>query len=120
MYDKLLTVTCEIKSVVSSRLLCYVYDDSIEEVITPLNLLLGRCVLTKSDSDFNENNMDCDALSRRVHYLQTLIDHFWNKGRQDYLFELRERHQLINVIPDREIKLNEVVIREETHVPKSR
>ena len=61
--------------------------------------------------------MDCDALSRRVHYLQTLIDHFWNKGRQDYLFELRERHQLINVIPDREIKLNEVVIREETHVP---
>ena len=52
---------------VSSRLLCYVYDDSIEEVITPLNLLLGRCVLTKSDSDFNENNMNCDALSRRVH-----------------------------------------------------
>ena len=61
--------------------------------------------------------MDCDALSRRVHYLQTLIDHFWKKGRQDYLFELRERHKLKNVIPDREIKLNEVVIREETHVP---
>ena len=61
--------------------------------------------------------MDCDALSRRVHYLQTLIDHFWNKGRQDYLFELHERHKLINVIPDREIKLNEVVIGEETHVP---
>ena len=82
--------------------------------------MLGRRVLTKFNSDFNENNMDCDALSRRVHYLQTLIDHFWKKGRQDYLFELRERHKLKNVIPDREIKLNEVVIREETHVPKSR
>ena len=79
--------------------------------------MLGRRVLTKFNSDFNENNMDCDALSRRVHYLQTLIDHFWNKGRQDYLFELHERHKLINVIPDREIKLNEVVIGEETHVP---
>ena len=67
MYDKLLTVTCEIKSVVNSRLLCYVYNDSIEEVITPSNLLLGRCVLTKSDTDFNENDMDCDTLSRRTH-----------------------------------------------------
>ena len=30
--------------------------------------------------------------------------------------ELRERHKLTNVIPDRQIKLNEVVIIEETHV----
>ena len=34
--------------------------------------------------------------------------------------ELRERHKLTNFIPDRQIKLNEVVIIEETHVPKSR
>ena len=120
-YEELLTVIYEMKSVVNSRPLCYVNDDSSEEVITPSHLLLGRRVLTKFYSDFNESNMDCDALSRRVHYLQTLIDHFWNRWRQDHLFELRERHKLIiNVIPDREIKLNEVVIREETHVPKSR
>ena len=36
------------------------------------------------------------------------------------IFELRERHKLTNVIPDRQIKLNEVVIIEETHVPRSR
>ena len=63
-YEELLTVICEIESVVNWRPLCYVYNDSIEEVITPSHILIGRRVLRKLDSDFNENNMDCDALSR--------------------------------------------------------
>ena len=57
-------VVCEIKSVVSSRWLCYVYDNSIEEVIMPSHILLGLHVLRKFNSDFNENNIDCDAWSR--------------------------------------------------------
>ena len=48
-YEELLTVICEIKSVVNSRPLYCVYDDNIEEVITPSHLLLGRRVLTKLD-----------------------------------------------------------------------
>ena len=39
-YEELLIVICEIKSVITSRPLCYVYDDSIEEVITHSHLLL--------------------------------------------------------------------------------
>ena len=74
----------------------------------------------KLDSDFNKNNIDYNALSRRVHYLQTLIVHYWNRWRREYPSELRESHKLTNVIPDRQIKLNEVVIIEETHVPRSR
>ena len=109
MYEELLTVICEIESVINSRPLCYVYDDSIEEVITPSHLLLVGCILIKLDGDLNENNMDCDlnennmdcdALSRRVHYLQTLIVHYWNRYRGEYLSELRERRKLTNVIPD--------------------
>ena len=110
-YEELVTIICEIESVVNLRPLCYVYGDSIEEVITPSHLLLGRRVLTKLDRDFNENNMDCDAISRRVHYLQILIVHYWNRWRGEYLSELRECHKLTNVIADRQIKLNEVVRR---------
>ena len=66
--------------------------------------MLGRRVLTKFNSDFNENNIDCDALSRRVHYLQTLIDHYWNKWKRECLSELREHHKLTNVILDLEIR----------------
>ena len=119
-YEELLKVICGIESVVNSRLLCYVYDNSIEKIITPSHLLLARRVSTKLDSDFNENDMDCDALSRRVHYLQTLIVHYLNRWRREYLSELRERHKLTNAIPDCQIKLNKVVIIEETHVPRSR
>ena len=67
MYDELLTVIFEIESVVNSRPLCYIYDDNIRKSFTPSHLLLGRRVLTKSNNDFNENNMDSNALSRRVH-----------------------------------------------------
>ena len=55
---------------------------------------LGRRVLTELDRDFNENSMDCDALSRRVYYLQTLVVHYWNRWRREYLSELRERRKL--------------------------
>ena len=53
--EELLTVICDIESVVNSRLLYYVYDVNIDEVITSSHLLLRRGVLTKFNSDFNEN-----------------------------------------------------------------
>ena len=64
--------------------------------------------------------MDRNALTRRIHYLQTLIIHYWSKWKREYLSELRERHKVTNVIPDRQIKLNEVVVIEKTHVPRSK
>ena len=72
--------------------------------------MLGRRVLKKLDSDFNENNMDHNALTRRVHYLQTLIIHYWSKWRREYLPELRERRKVTNVIPDRQIKLTKSLL----------
>ena len=68
---------------------CYVYDDSIEEVVSHSRLLLGRRVLTKFNSDFDENIIDCDTLFRRKNYLQTLVDHYQNRWKREYLFELR-------------------------------
>ena len=120
LYEELLIVICEIKSVINSRPLCYVYDDSIKEVITHSPLFLDWRVLTKLGSEFNESNIDCDTLSTRLHYLQTLIVYYWNRCRRVYLFELRERHKITNVIPSRHIKLCEVFIIEETHVPRSK
>ena len=64
--------------------------------------------------------MDCDALYRGVYYFQTLIVHYLNRWKREYLSALRERQKLTNVIPDRQIKLNGVVIIKETHVPRSR
>ena len=68
---------------VNSRPLCYVYDDSIEEIITPSHLLLGRRLLTKFNNELNKNNISFDALSRPVDYLTTLIDHYWNRWNRN-------------------------------------
>ena len=114
MYEELFTVICEIESVVNSRPLCYIYSSSIEEVMP--SHLLGQHVLTKFNSNFNENKIDCDTLSRQVHYLQTLIDHYLNRRRGEYLFKLHERHKPTNVILDCQIKLNEFIIIEEAQV----
>ena len=61
---------------------------------------------------------DYDPLSRRVHCFQTLIDHYWNRCRGEYLSKLHECHELTDAIPDRQIKLSKVVI-EETQGGKS-
>ena len=45
-YEELLTNVYEIESLFYSRLLCYVNDNSIEEVIILSHLLLDRRVLT--------------------------------------------------------------------------
>ena len=46
-YEELLIFICEIESVINSWPLCCVYDDSIEEIITPSHLFFVRHVLTK-------------------------------------------------------------------------
>ena len=41
-YEELLTVIAEVEGVLNSRPLCYVYEDSVEEVLTPSHLMIGR------------------------------------------------------------------------------
>ena len=44
-YEELYTVIVEIESVLNSRPLCYIYDDEIDDVITPSHLMHGRRIL---------------------------------------------------------------------------
>ena len=43
--EELITVLTEITSVLNSRPLTYVYEDEIEELLTPSHLMLGRRLL---------------------------------------------------------------------------
>ena len=44
--EELITVLTEITSVLNSRPLTYVYEDEIEELLTPSHLMLGRRLLS--------------------------------------------------------------------------
>lgn len=96
-YEELLTVLTEIECVLNSRPLTYVSTEDLEEPLTPSHLLCGRRLLSLPCGDLPEPDPDwspkAEDLTKRVIYLQRLIDHFWNRWSKEYLLELRESHR---------------------------
>ena len=78
-YEELLTVIIEVEGVLNSRLLCYTYDETVEDVLTPSHLIYGRRLL--STFEVEPENMDFTAVAttKRAIYLNTLLAHFWSR-----------------------------------------
>ena len=79
-----------IEGIVNSRPLTYIYDDDVEEVLTPSHLLLGRRLPSTFDQPFDEGMaIDNEVITRRTRYLRSLTDHYWRRFKEEYLLELR-------------------------------
>lgn len=81
-------------SVLNSRLLTYVSTEDIEEPLTPSHLLTGRRLLSILDESVvaEEESTDAKILTRRQRYVVSLLSHFWNRWKREYVVELREHH----------------------------
>ena len=111
------TVVTEIEGVLNTRPLCYIYDDSINTIITPSHLIYRRNLLTKIPS---ENDLNSNSYGKRFKDIQTLIKRFWKSWTSDYLTELRERHKNIYKMKGREIKSGELVLIKDEVIPRNR
>ena len=115
-YEELLTVLTEIECVLNSRQLTYVSTEDLEEPLTPSHLLCGRRLLSVPSSDTSEPidpdwTPKSEEFTRRVVYLQRLIDNFWNRWSKEYLLELRESHRnTFQNSPSQEISVGEMVL----------
>ena len=69
-YEELQTVVIEIGSILNTRLLCYIYDNSTDTVVTPLQLIYGRNLLIEFPADKAK-----DDYLKRFRHLQSLT-HF--------------------------------------------
>ena len=84
------------------------YEDSVEEAITPNHLLFGEKLCTRNTISDEVPEIDP---SRRLKYLRTVQSHFWKRWESEYLTSLQEYqkskqpHKLIR-IP----KVNDIVI----------
>ena len=88
-FCQLQTVIREIKFILHSRPLGVLYDDDMEQILTPNHLLFGRKLnLENVRSDFNlENKVE---LKKYVNHINNLLTHFWNRWRSEYVPSLRE------------------------------
>ena len=111
-YEELETVVTNVEGIVNSRPLTYIYDDDVEEVLTPSHLLLGRRLLSTFDQPFDDGaEVDNAVLTRRMRYLKSLSDHYWQRFKEEYLLELRAQHSM-GCDPSRSPVVGEVVVLE--------
>lgn len=99
-FDELLTILVEIEMVINSRPLTYVSPDDLQEPLTPAHFLTGRRILSLPDGiccgddpDDEDVTLTHDHLTRRMKYLNVVLNHFWKRWQLEYLLELRESHR---------------------------
>ena len=112
-----MTVISEVELTINSRPLDYVYNENLDEAITPNHLLYGRKI-NSSNTEICETVTTINP-SRRLKHMETLILHFWNRWRSEYLTSLREYQKLQNTrklsrIPE----LNHIVIINDDKLPR--
>ena len=113
-YEELQTVIIDIEAIVNSRPLTYVYNDDIEEALTPAHLLLGRRLLSTFKESFDDGtDVDNAVLTKRMKYLKALSEHYWKRFREEYLLELRAQH-VQGSDPVRKPEVGEVAVIEGT------
>ena len=87
--------------VINSHPLTYVSPDDLQEPLTPAHFLTGRRILSLpdliscgDDPDDEDVSPTHDHLTRRMKYLNVVLNHFWKRWQLEYLLDLRESHRL--------------------------
>ena len=124
-YEELYTAVTEVEAILNSRPLTVHSASDLDEPLTPSHLIMGKRLLAIPDHLCYSENMDSDpdystssrvTLNRRVLYLNTILQHFWTRWKQEYLLELREL-QRQRKIPNNTTKMSVgdiVVIHDDT------
>lgn len=121
-YEELETLLIEIEATINSRPISYVYDGPGEPApLTPAHFLIGRRLTSLPSQNYlNSETLSAtkEALTSRLKYRQTLLDRFWLKWKNNYLLELRSAHHRPNCTPSDSLKINDVVLIEESKLPR--
>ena len=96
----------------------------MEEPLTPSHLLTGRRIFSLpdlsqelGDEDFELSPMQ---LTKRMKYLNNVINHFWKRWRNEYLLELRDPHHQNKEEshPSNPIRVGDVVLVHDESLPQ--
>ena len=89
-FYELQVVITETELIVNSRPLSQLYDDDIDEILTPNHLLFGRKLYQANPFVHTLDDEDNVNICKRVNHLDSVIEHFWNRWKSEYVTSLRE------------------------------
>ena len=120
-FDELSTILVEIESVINSRPLIYVYDDSegISYPLTPSQLINGRNLDCEPNQSYFETVNTYDSLSKRAKYHRRLLTSFVARWKNEYLLSLLEAYKPRGNQLDPSIKINDVCILKNEQVKRA-
>ena len=108
-YEELETMLIETKGVLNSRHLKFVVSTIEEPPLTPSCLIMGRRLLETPGVFSEVENSDTKLLTKRLKYLNTLLDHFFARWKQEYIPALREYNRLRKGSVKRIAKVGDIV-----------
>lgn len=111
-YSELNTVLVEIESVINSRPLTYVFDDTegLSYPLTPSQLINGRNLQRLPNDGHYELVSTYEGLSKRARYHHRLLTQFASRWKNEYLLSLLEAYRPRNGNKEPIIGVGDIVI----------
>ena len=120
--DELYTLLVEIEGTLNNRPLTYLSAEEFDKALTPSHLICGRRLDTLPDreiKDVTEENLNRKLLLKRQEFIATLLKHWWNRWKHEYLVNLCESHNLATKkIGEANIFIGDVVTVHEDKTPR--
>lgn len=113
--DCLLTIMCEVESIINGRPLTTISDDVNDvEPLTPNHLLLLKSQPNMPPGIFSKDDMYTRKRWKQVQYL---VDLFWNRWTREYLSLLQERQKWLK--PKRNFMTGDIVLIVDSSSPRN-
>ena len=119
-YVELQTLVDEVELMLNNRPIGVDYYDEIEDVLTPNHLMFGRRLETCNDVTHLslEFTVDNDKIVNRKKLIDTMLNHFWERWRKEYLTSLRESQKVVKQKKSTRVAINDIVLVYEEKQPR--
>ena len=116
-WNEMTTIFAEVKSIVNSRPLTYLSDDSNDlRPLTPNHLLLGRASADVPHGPYE----DTKNTHKRFQYVQTLVNNFWKRSITEYIPKLIATGRSKWQKKESQIKKDDIALIVENNVPRGK
>ena len=126
-FDELHTSIVEVEAIINCRPLSYITPTDMEKPLTSSHLLTDRRILAchiifvcPRNWEMKIFELSSMQLTKRMRYLNNVINHFWKRWRNEYLLELRDSHcqNKEESHPSNPIRVGDVILVHDESLPR--